>query len=90
MARFILDVSFADAPTKENIKEVLQLIERDDFLAGNVASIRCIDETYENQFWSHDCFNSPNAPYEEVIISPMMNVLSEKQIENDRKILSKH
>ena len=45
----------------------------------NVTSIRCIDETNENQFWSWD---------EDT--SPMMNALSKKQLENDKDILSKH
>ena len=73
MARFVLDVMTDD------IRGVLNVIERDNFLSDNVTSIRCIDETNENQFWSWD---------EDT--SPMMNALSKKQLENDKDILSKH
>tara|TARA_R110000803_G_scaffold134583_1_gene201676 strand:+ start:1448 stop:1684 length:237 start_codon:yes stop_codon:yes gene_type:complete len=73
MARFILDVMTDD------ISKVLDVIERDNFLSDNVTSIRCIDETNDNQFYSWD-----------ENFSPMMNVLSEKQLENDREILSKY
>ena len=73
MARFILDVK------TEDITKVLYVIDRDNFLSDNISSIRCIDETNDNQFYSWD-ENS----------SPMMNVLSEKQLETDREILSKH
>ena len=73
MARFILDVA------TEDIRKVLDVIERDDFLLDNVTSIRCIDETNDNQFYSWDQDTSP-----------MMNRLSEKQLKTDRDILSKH
>jgi hypothetical protein len=73
MARFILDVMTDD------IRKVLDVIERDNFLSDNVTSIRCIDETEDNQFYSWD----ENT-------SPMMNVLSKKQLETDREILSKY
>jgi len=73
MARFILDVMTDD------IRQVLDVIERDNFLSDNVTSIRCIDETDDNQFYSWD-----------ETTSPMMNVLSKKQLENDREILSKY
>jgi len=73
MARFVLDVMTDD------IRKVLNVIERDDFLLGNVTSIRCIDETNDNQFYSWDDGTSP-----------MMNVLSKKQLETDREILSKY
>lgn len=73
MARFILDVMTDD------IRKVLDVIERDDFLSNQVTSIRCIDETNENQFYSWD-----------ESTSPMMNVLSKKQLENDREVLSKY
>lgn len=73
MARFILDVQTDD------IRKVLDVIERDDFLCGNITSIRCIDETNDNQFYSWD---------EDT--SPMMNVLTKKQLKTDRDILSKH
>jgi hypothetical protein len=76
MARFILDVGNLDA---EGISEVLDVIERDPFLAKGLTSIRCIDETNDNQFYSWDTGTTP-----------MMNVLSEKQIEEDKKILSKY
>ena len=73
MARFILDVMTDD------IRQVLDVIERDNFLSDNVTSIRCIDETNDNQFYSWD-----------ETTSPIMNVLSKKQLENDREILSKY
>ena len=73
MARFILDVMTDD------IRQVLDVIERDNFLLDNVTSIRCIDETNDNQFYSWD-----------ETTSPIMNVLSKKQLENDREILSKY
>ena len=73
MARFILDVMTDD------IIKVLNVIERDDFLSREVTSIRCIDETNDNQFYSLD-----------ENFSPMMNVLSKKQLETDRDILSKY
>lgn len=73
MARFILDVM------TEDITKVLDVIERDNFLSDNVSSIRCIDETNDNQFYSWD-----------ENFSPMMNVLSKKQLETDREILSKY
>jgi len=73
MARFILDVMTDD------IRQVLDVIERDNFLSDNVTSIRCIDETNDNQFYSWD-----------EKTSPIMNVLSKKQLENDREILSKY
>jgi len=73
MARFILDVMTDD------IIKVLDVIERDDFLSREVTSIRCIDETNDNQFYSWD-----------ENFSPMMNVLSKKQLKTDRDILSKY
>ena len=73
MARFILDVATKD------IRKVLDVIDRDDFLSDNVTSIRCIDKTNSNQFYSWDKDTSP-----------MMNRLSEKQLKTDRDILSKH
>ena len=73
MARFILDVMTDD------IRQVLDVIERDNFLSDTVTSIRCIDETNDNQFYSWDKDTSP-----------MMNVLSKKQLETDRDILSKY
>ena len=76
MARFILDVANLDS---KGIANVLDLIERDSFLLKHVTSIRCIDETNENQFYCWD-----------IGTTPMMNVLSEKQIEEDKKILSKY
>ena len=76
MARFILDVANLDS---KGIANVLDVIERDSFLLKNVTSIRCIDETNENQFYCWD-----------IGTTPMMNVLSEKQIEEDKKILSKY
>jgi hypothetical protein len=58
---------------------VLDVIERDKFLSSEVTSIRCIDETNDSQFYSWDKDTTP-----------MMNALSEKQLENDREILSKY
>ena len=82
MARFILDVMTDD------ISQVLDVIERDDFLSNQVTSIRCIDETDDNQFYSHDSFFTENVG--QVTTSPMMNVLSKKQLETDREVLSKY
>ena len=65
MARFILDVMTKD------IKEVLHLIERDSFISSKIASIRCIDNTNNNQFNS----------------SSIKNVLSKEQLETDKQIL---
>ena len=76
MARFILDVANLDS---KGVANVLDVIDRDSFLLKHVTSIRCIDETNENQFYSWD-----------IGTTPMMNVLSEKQIEEDKKILSKY
>ena len=73
MARFILDVM------TEDITKVLNVIERDNFLSDEVTSIRCIDETNNNQFYSWDKDTSP-----------MMNALSKKQLKTDRDILSKY
>ena len=63
MARFILDVSNLDA---EGISEVLDVIEKDPFLVKRVCSIRCIDETNRNQFYSWDKpnNNTPLAPHQ--------------------------
>tara|TARA_R110002050_G_scaffold290400_1_gene444073 strand:- start:389 stop:610 length:222 start_codon:yes stop_codon:yes gene_type:complete len=73
MARFILDVM------TEDITKVLNVIERDNFLSDKVTSIRCIDETNENQFY---CWDKDT--------SPMMNALSKKQLKTDKDILSKY
>ena len=83
MARFILDVGNLDA---EGISEVLDVIERDPFLAKGLTSIRCIDETNRNQFYSW------SAPTKQHCTgtTPMMNVLSEEQINEDKRILSKY
>ena len=82
MARFILDVSTDD------IARVLEVIERDEFLSQGLTSIRCIDETSDNQFWSHDSFFTENVG--EVTTSPMMNQLSQKQLDNDKHSLSQY
>ena len=73
MARFILDVMTDD------VIKVLNVIERDNILSNEVTSIRCIDETNDNQFYSWDKGTSP-----------MMNILSEKQLKTDKYILSKY
>ena len=83
MARFILDVGNLDA---EGISEVLDMIEKDPFLAKRVCSIRCIDETNRNQFYS---WNKPTKQHP-TGTTPMMNVLSEEQINEDKRILSKY
>ncbi len=91
MARFVLDFMISDnqeSKTEELIEKVLDVIERDNLLAEGVTSIRCIDKTNDNQFWSHDTFFTENVG--QVTTSPMMNVLSKKQLETDRKILSKY
>ena len=76
MARFILDIGNLD---KKGIAEALEVVERDPFLLKHVTSIRCIDETNENQFFTWGKFTTP-----------MMNVLSDKQIEKDKMVLSKY
>tara|TARA_R100000951_G_scaffold28632_1_gene24600 strand:- start:30859 stop:31128 length:270 start_codon:yes stop_codon:yes gene_type:complete len=89
MARFILDFMINEEDNEnELIQNVLDIIERDKLLYENVASIRCIDKTNENQFWSHNSFFKENVG--KVTTSPMMNVLSKKQLETDREILSKY
>ncbi len=85
MARFILDV-MTDDPT--DIRKVLDVIERDNFLSNEVVSIRCIDESDNNQFYDHDSFFTENVG--QVTTSPMMNVLSKQQLANDKEILSKY
>lgn len=82
MARFILDVM-----TEDWIR-VLDVIERDKFLSSEVTSIRCIDETNDSQFYSHDSYFTEGVG--QVTTSPLMNVLSKKQLENDREFLSKY
>tara|TARA_R110000823_G_scaffold222151_1_gene350519 strand:+ start:162 stop:428 length:267 start_codon:yes stop_codon:yes gene_type:complete len=88
MARFILDFMVNEEDNEKIIQNVLDIIERDKLLAESVTSIRCIDKTNENQFWSHDSFFTENVG--KVTTSPMMNVLSKKQLETDREILSKY
>tara|TARA_R110002167_G_scaffold1806_1_gene8742 strand:- start:185 stop:451 length:267 start_codon:yes stop_codon:yes gene_type:complete len=88
MARFILDFMINDEDNEKLIQNVLDIIERDKLLSESVTSIRCIDKTNENQFWSHDSFFTENVG--KVTTSPMMNVLSKKQLETDREILSKY
>ena len=96
MARFILDfmVNVKDefVINDENrdaiITSVLNIIERDELLSQGVTSIRCIDETNDNQFWSHDSYFTEEVG--QVTTSPLMNVLSKKQLENDREILLKY
>ena len=73
MARFILDV------WTDDIQSVLNILEENDFLGKTVSSIRCIDESLENQFYSHD-----------VETTPLMNAISEKQLKNDLEILKKY
>ena len=83
MARFILDVGNLDT---EGINEVLNVIERDPFLVKMLTSIRCIDETNRNQFYS---WSAPTKQHS-TGTTPMMNVLSEEQINEDKRILSKY
>lgn len=86
MARFILDVMLNDdKDLGEKISEVLDVIERDELLRKSVTSIRTIDETNDNQFFSHDFFFKENVGY--IKTSPMMNKLSERQIKRDTEIL---
>ena len=66
----------------------MDVIERDQLLSQGVTSIRCLDETNNNQFWSHDSFFTENVG--QVTTSPMMNVLSKEQLETDREVLSKY
>ena len=90
MARFILDfmVNVKGEDRDTIITSVLNILERDELLSQGVTSIRCIDETNDNQFYSHDNFISEDG--HKIATNPMMNVLSEKQLENDREILSKY
>jgi|TARA_B110000503_G_C6959799_1_gene334530 hypothetical protein len=90
MARFILDfmVNVKDEDRDTIITSVLNIIERDELLSQGVTSIRCIDETEDNQFWSHDSYYTEGIG--QVTTSPLMNVLSKKQLKNDREILSKY
>lgn len=91
MARFILDVMLdsLSSPIKErDIEKVLEVIERDKFISGTVASITCIDETCENQFYSWDEWRDKDTG-KLVNTSPMMNKLSKKQIDNFNKELAK-
>ena len=73
MARFILDV------WTDDIQAVLNILDENDFLQGNVSSIRCIDESLENQFY-----------YQDEGTSPLMNAISEKQLKNDLEILKNY
>ena len=88
MARFILDFMINKKEEERDtlISSILEVIERDELLSKGVTSMRCIDETNDNQFWSHDSFFTENVG--QVTTSPLMNVLSEKQLKNDREILS--
>tara|TARA_R110000751_G_scaffold193057_1_gene298600 strand:- start:26 stop:298 length:273 start_codon:yes stop_codon:yes gene_type:complete len=90
MARFILDfmVNVKGEDRDTIITSVLNILERDELLSQGVTSIRCIDETNDNQFYSHDNFISEDG--HKIATNPMMNVLSEKQLENDREILLKY
>ena len=73
MARFILDVCTDD------IQAVLDILDQVKVLSKNVSSIRCIDESLNNQFYSHDKYTSP-----------LMNRISEQQLKNDLEILKKY
>ena len=90
MARFILDfmVNVKEEDRDTIITGVLNILERDELLSQGVTSIRCIDETNDNQFWSHDSYFTEGVG--QVNTYPLMNVLSKKQLENDREILSKY
>jgi hypothetical protein len=73
MARFILDV------WTDDIQAVLDILDKVKILEENVSSIRCIDESLDNQFYSHDTDTSP-----------LMNRISEQQLKNDLEILKKY
>tara|TARA_R110000850_G_scaffold118289_1_gene235278 strand:- start:84 stop:371 length:288 start_codon:yes stop_codon:yes gene_type:complete len=90
MARFILDFMINSEGKQRDllVEKVLDVIERDQLLSQGVTSIRCLDETNNNQFWSHDSFFTENVG--QVTTSPMMNVLSKEQLETDREVLSKY
>lgn len=84
--RFILDVNTKSSKaTAEEIKEALEIIERDDFLAGRVTTITLIDDTTSNQFYSEDEFEVKG---EMIRQFSLMNILSKKQIANFEKELS--
>lgn len=88
MARFILDVMLNDEEEarKDNIIKILEVIERDQFLSDTVTSIRLIDETNDNQFYSHDSFKDDKGKV--VSTSPMMNAISKEQLKEDKRILN--
>lgn len=69
MARFILDVANCD---RGDIEKIFEVLDRDEFLSRKNATIKCIDETNDNQFYTEYETNT--------------NELSEKQIENFKKI----
>ena len=69
MARFILDVANCD---KNDIEKVFEILDRDKFLSLKIATIKCIDETNDNQFYTEYENNT--------------NELSEEQINNFKKI----
>lgn len=74
MARFILDVDTND------IKQVLDILNRDEFLSDNVSSISCIDKTNDNQFYCNDASNGHTY---------LMNQLSDIQINTFKEQLIK-
>ena len=88
MARFILDVMLNNEGKERSndIAKILEVIERDQLLSDTVTSIRLIDETNDHQFYSHDSFKDNDG--KEVIYHPMMNVISDKQTAEDKRILS--
>ena len=74
MARFILDVGNL---MPHQIEKLQQEIFDTDIVSKSIATMNCIDESNENQFYSMD---------EEDIENGYTNSLSQKQIQNFNKV----
>jgi len=74
MARFILDVGNL---MPHQIEKLQQEIFNTDIVSKSIATMNCIDESNQNQFYSMD---------EEDIKSGYTNELSKEQIENFNKV----
>lgn len=72
MARFILDIANL---LPQQIKEVQQAVLNADIVHKSVATIYCIDETNENQFYSDEDLEKGNT-----------NNLTDSQIQNFKEI----
>ena len=79
MARFILDI--ANLSKEEIEKFTKDLIENNKMVSSGVSTLYCIDETNNAQ---HHHFEGADSNQ-----SPMMNLITKKQIKNHKKILRK-